>query len=409
MFRPLQTVTATSQGSSDTSFTIVPRRIGYSFKAHEFHVRFKSQISEIKKIKSKQPLLERVNDVFVLGAGCIGQGLTASLLKSNIANRVFLVGKAEHVSKIQKTGINLLGVMERNFIPDDHFVLSDKINNDLLQKYKIAPKPIVFSATKASDAASSLRPFQQTLAKLSPTIICLQNGLGVEQEIEKVFPPFHAKVLKGHVFGAIHKKMESIFAYKGRIIVEHHNDDCSKKLKTIFGPQDISIFNLEISPNILQAIYPKIAVNCVCNPLTVILNQNLGFIRNQYEPLIRMICSEIFVVALSQGVDLSSSENLAEIVLDTMSKFSSHYSSMYLDHQSGRVSEIEYINGAILRIAHKKKIHVPLNQLLTNSMKEIEKRRMVCNSAEEFYQRHASYLENVKTQLLAIASPIIVS
>lgn len=92
--------------------------------------------------------------------------------------------------------------------------------------------------------------------------------------------------------------MECIFAYKGRIIVGNNSNEISKDLKTIFGLPDSSIFNLEISPDILQAIYPKITVNCVCNPLTVIFNQNLGFIRTQYEPLIRMICSEVYVVAL---------------------------------------------------------------------------------------------------------------
>ncbi len=384
------------------SHSTIFKGIGCSFLTHGMHTRFTHQIAERETLSS---LKGRVNDVFVIGAGCVGQGLSASLLKSNTANRVFLISKTEHLCKIQKTGMNLIGAIEENFTPNEQFVISDNINSDLLAKHKVRQKPIVFLSTKANDAVASVNPFQRTLSTLCPTVVCLQNGLGIEQEIERAFPPFHANVLKGHVFGAMHKKLESIFAYKGRIIVGNRNNEISKDLTTIFGQPDSSIFNLEISPNILQAIYPKITVNCVCNPLTVILNQNLGIIRTQYEPLIRMICSEVYVVAISQGIGLSSSDSLAEIVLETMSKFSSHYSSMYLDHQSGKETEIEYINGAILRIANEKKIHIPLNRLLTQSMREITEKRMACASAEEFYQRHELYLESIKTQLLEIAKP----
>lgn len=79
-------------------------------------------------------------------------------------------------------------------MPNEQFITSDKINNDLIVKYKIRQKPTVFLSTKASDAVASLMPFQNTSSTLCPTVICLQNGLGVEQEIERVFPPFHAKV-----------------------------------------------------------------------------------------------------------------------------------------------------------------------------------------------------------------------
>lgn len=103
-----------------------------------------------------------------------------------------------------------------------------------------------------------------------------------------------------------------------------------------------------------------------------------------------------------QGINLSSSENLAEIVLETMSNFSDHYSSTYLDHLAGKVTEIKYINGAILRIANEKRIHVPLNRLLTNVLNEIEEKRRTCKSPEEFYQKHDSYLESIKTQLFEI-------
>ncbi len=383
------------------SFLNVTKGFGEACKATRLYVRFTSQTSVTERPKTLGQ--DKVNDIFVIGAGCIGQGLTASLLKSNMANRVFLIGKMEHVRKIKEVGMTLQGAVEEKFSPNKQFVVSDKINYDLLSEHKIAENPVVFSSTKASDAVSSLSMFRDTLSTLHPTLICLQNGLGLEKEIEKLFPLLNATVLKGHVFGAVHKKTDDIFAYKGRIIIGNNDIEISRKLKTIFGQADNTIFNLEISHNILQAIYPKVAVNCVCNSLSVILNQNLGSIRTQHEPLIRMICNEVYTVAASQGISLSSADNVAEIVLDTMSKFSSHYSSMYLDHQAGKLTEIDYINGAILKIAEKKGIEVPVNQLLTRAIKEIEGKRMTCASSGEFYQKYSLYLERIKNELFKMA------
>lgn len=359
-------------------------------------------VSEIKKEEEKQLMQRQSNDLFVIGAGCVGQGLAVSLLKNNLFNRVFLVTKTEQLHKIQKAGITLTGAVKGNFIPNERFVILDKINKNSFLQYKIAKNPIVFLTTKANDAVSSLYPFQQILSDLRSIVICLQNGLGIEQEVKKTFSSLYVKVLKGHVFGAVHKTPESLFAYKGSLVVERLNDACSERLKNIFLLQNDSVFNLEISSNILQAVYPKIAINCVCNPLTVIFNQPLGFIKTQYESLIRMICREVYEIALSQNVELPSFEGLIDIVLRAMSKFSNHYSSMYLDLQSGKASEIEYINGAILKIAQTKKISVPLNLLLTKSLKEVEVKRMNCESAKEFYQKYDSFLERVKVQLFKI-------
>ncbi|MDQ5956888.1 MAG: ketopantoate reductase family protein [Candidatus Rhabdochlamydia sp.] len=357
------------------------------------------QVSEMEKKNKRRFVQEQANDIFVIGAGCIGQGLVVSLLKSNISNRVFLVSKTKQLQKIQKNGITLTGVVEGRFTLSKRFVVVDKIYRDFFLKYKIAKSPIVFLTTKARDIASSLYLFQQGLSDLGSIVICLQNGLGLELEVENALNSLSTKVLKGQVFGAIYKNAESLFAYKGSILVERFSETCSERLKKIFHYQNDSVFNLEISSNILQAIYPKIAINCVCNPLTVILNQPLGSIKIQYEALIRMICNEVYRIALSQSIELSSLEDLSNNVLEAMSRFSSHYSSMYLDFQYGKVSEIEYINGAILKIAQVKKIPVPLNQLLINSIKELEKKRLSCKSVKEFYQRNDLYLENIKTQL----------
>ncbi len=344
----------------------------------------------------------RLNDIVVIGAGCIGQSLTASLLKSNQRNRVFLaVNTLAQSNAIGKSGITIRGAVEENFVPSKRLIVSDRLFSEFAE-HNLSPKPIIFLATKANSAVASLYPFKSLFSQIAPTIVCLQNGLGVEHEVRKDLKALDVPVLKGHIFGAVHKKDDTIFAYRGRIMVERVNECFSRRLHSAFTKQPKTIFDLEISMNILQSIYPKIAVNCVCNPLTIILNQNLGSIRMHYELLIRRICNEIYAVAYAQGFDLQSNEHLADSVLETMSQFSSHYSSMYLDHVAGQKTEIEYINGAISLIAEGKGIKAPLNQALTIAIKEIENLRRGCGSVQEFYQNNSFYLSNLINHLSAL-------
>lgn len=350
---------------------------------------FSSGITSISK---------QATDAFIVGAGCIGQSLAVSLLKSNSANRVFLQTKPHYSEGLQKSGITTKGAVEGTFKPNDKFRVVDVIDKKLFEEHRISQHPIIFSATKATQAVASLLPFHG-INNIWPTVICLQNGIGSEQEVQKSVLSRRGSVLKGHVLGAAHQKESHLFAYKGQILVEKKDKAVSKTLKEMFRDQDSSIFSLEISENIYKAIYPKIAVNCVCNPLTIILNQNLGVIRERYESLIRMICHEIYTVASAQGVDLVSEQNLAEFVLNMMSQFSNHYSSMYGDHVAGKETEIDYINGGILQIAKKHGVEVPINRFLTMAIKEIYEKRALVQSVDEFYQAHNQYLRGLIRRL----------
>ena len=367
--------------------------LGISALGSSFSVASPS-LSKATRPYSIKTITEKVNDIFVIGAGCIGQGLAISLLKSNPSNRVFLLTRSQYIHNIQKSGIRSNGAVAGVFVPNARFVVVDKVDDQLFRQRQIQNNPIIFSATKASDAVSSLFSFYN-MSNIDPAIICLQNGLGSEQEVQKSLSQRQGAVLKGHVLGAVHKKDGDLFAYKGKILIERRNDSLSEKLSEIFQDSDQGIFSMEISQNIYRDIFPKIAVNCVCNPLTIILNQNLGFIRNHHEPIIRLICEEIYNVAISQGVELTSSQHLADFVLDMMSKYSSHYSSMYLDHVAGKETEIDYINGGIIKIADANGVEAPINRLLTNAVKEIQQKRKSAKSAEEFYQMNVYFLKEL--------------
>lgn len=70
---------------------------------------------------------------------------------------------------------------------------------------------------------------------------------------------------------------------------------------------------------------------------------------------------------------------------------------------NGKKTEIEQINGAIIRIAYENSIYTPLNLLMTRAIKRIEGLRSAISSGQEFYLKHHSYLEKVQEDLLSNA------
>lgn len=339
------------------------------------------------------------HDIVVIGAGCIGQGLTASLLLSNPANRIFLLCSKPSLQKIQGRGIHIEGCIQGVFKPSERLIVLEQLTQHTLQHYAINRHPTIFLATKTYAVLNSLHRIKEALYHLKPALLCLQNGLGTEQLVKTATYLFDVPVLKSQIFSALHRRGEAIFSYPGRLIVEHY-PGIDRQLSVLFGQTNQGLFQLEMATDILMAIYPKLVVNCVCNPLTVIFNKNLGFLRHHYEALIRAICQELRQLALVLGLSFSFSQELPDLVLTTMENYAEHHSSMHMDIDQNRPTEIDAINGAILRLAHERGIKMPLNTMMYQALKHLERLRQRHADTRSFYQQEKYALNKIAAKLL---------
>jgi 2-dehydropantoate 2-reductase len=132
----------------------------------------------------------------------------------------------------------------------------------------------------------------------------------------------------------------------------------------------------------------KLAANCVLNPLTAILDVRNGCIKENPElwPLHERLLQEISTVfqslpelqRLPIDRDLFSLSSLQSVVLDTIEKTAQNSSSMREDLRKGRATEIEYINGWILRRGKELGIPCDTNACLTQLV--LAKSQMGSNS-----------------------------
>ncbi|MBO2598421.1 ketopantoate reductase family protein [Shewanella algae] len=126
------------------------------------------------------------------------------------------------------------------------------------------------------------------------------------------------------------------------------------------------------SDTILEALWQKLAVNAVINPLTAIHRVNNGALAApEFEGTICAILDELLQVAKQEGIALTF-DALHARVKEVIRLTAANYSSMYQDLKHGRKTEIDYINGYLQQRAEQYGLTLPINSELVAQIKALE-------------------------------------
>jgi 2-dehydropantoate 2-reductase len=143
------------------------------------------------------------------------------------------------------------------------------------------------------------------------------------------------------------------------------------QLANAIATLDSSLPPVQYRSDILTALWAKLSVNAVINPLTALHDiQNKHIADAEFEQTRRKICHEFTLVANAYGFNFDEDEVLKS-VLSVAKATGENYSSMHQDIAHGRQTEIDAINGYIVEMAKKKGIPVPENTLLVERVKAL--------------------------------------
>lgn len=302
--------------------------------------------------------------IIILGAGGIGS-LVGALLSKN--NDVLLIGRKTHVNKINKNGLEISGCVNKNFKIKAKTRI-DKIDNNTL----------IILTTKVIDNKNSINEIKN-LIKKDTVILCLQNGLGGENIVENIVD---CKVLRGITTAATtFLEPGKVKCYSlGNIYLEKSN--FTTKICSIFNNSNLQT---KISEDIKNRIWKKLIVNCVMNTLTAIFNvKNEELIK--YPDLIRNLIHELILVANKEGLNFNENEFFV-IITNIIQNSKDNKSSMLQDVMKGRKTEIDYLNGKIIKLAEKHELEIPINQLIVKIINFMEKKGGTEKPAHEFLER----------------------
>jgi 2-dehydropantoate 2-reductase len=296
----------------------------------------------------------------------IGPGAMGSLfggLLSRAGEELWLVGyRKEQVETICSVGLTLEEKEKSQIIPM-------KATPDVTSVGK-ADLVIFFVKTYDTERAVS---DSLVLEKEDTVFLTLQNGLGNEEAICKKID--RNKVMLGVTGqGATLLRPGHVrHAGWGKTFVgelDHRITDRATRIAQMFCKAGIET---EASPNIHDQVWGKLVVNAGINALTALTGFKNGQLLDYPETarLMERLVFEAAQVARRKGVHIE--EDPIEKVRKAAEATRENRSSMGQDFDHRRRTEIDAINGAVVREAQALGIPAPFNQAVTDLVNAIEK------------------------------------
>ncbi|AOF48539.1 2-dehydropantoate 2-reductase [Tetragenococcus halophilus subsp. halophilus] len=298
--------------------------------------------------------------IIIAGAGAMGSRFGLMLHRAN--HEVVLVdGWQEHIDAINKNGL------QANFNGEKIVENISAYNQNEIAKVDFSAD-LVILFTKAMQLDSMLQSINSLLHE-DTKVLCLLNGIGHEDMIKKYVP--YQNIFLGNTMwtsGLQGPGKVKLFG-DGSIDLQNLAQGQEQAANTIVEALNRADLNAKYSSNILSSIYKKACVNGSVNGLCTVLECNIASLgaSSYANIIISQIVDEFIAIANAQNIFLDKDEVLTQIKSSfDPETIGLHYPSMYQDLiDNKRLTEIDYINGVIVRKGKQYQIPTPYCNFLT--------------------------------------------
>jgi len=195
--------------------------------------------------------------------------------------------------------------------------------------------------------------------------LTLQNGLGNPELIASLFPnnpiALGTTDVPSDLAGPSHVRSHGT----GSVRLWSADGKPSARLEQIRSLLEDAGIASVADPEIRTAVWEKASFNAALNPLTALTRVPVGGLDNaDGRALIGEIVAEAAAAAAAAGIGVDQARILSKIDY-ALAHHRTHEPSMLQDVRAGRQTEIETINGAIVRTAEAHGIPAPLNTTIT--------------------------------------------
>ncbi len=299
--------------------------------------------------------------VCVVGCGAVGSLFAANLAQLDDVEVWAYDLVQDHVEAINREGLRLSGAGE--------VVGKLRATSDAGE---LPSCDFGIVATKAMQTSAAIASTQAAFA--DGCVATVQNGLGNEEEIAKLVE----RVIRGTTFPA------------GKLLGPGHVQWDVKGDTTLgpFEPRPAPLGAIEqlaeactraglptrAVPDARGPQWRKVIFNAATNPIGALTGLTHG--RVCEEPELRRLVSRLVdegkAVAAAQGIELDADP---EELIDHAAKPEvayDHKASMLQDVEERRPTEIDYLNGALVRVGEERGVPTPLNRAVWALVKGLE-------------------------------------
>ncbi|MFG1497478.1 2-dehydropantoate 2-reductase [Saccharospirillum sp. HFRX-1] len=217
---------------------------------------------------------------------------------------------------------------------------------------------LVLVCCKANQVSDAVTPLLGRFAHATWLLTC--NGLGAQQWLANQLP---GQVLWGSTTegarplgdGRVQRSGsgQTLIGPAAARSLSDRSFSIGQSLITPAGPMPISWHD-----DLLPTLWMKLAINAVINPITAWHGLTNGeLLAPTWRAEIEALCAEISAVAMAGQQQLP--DDLVERVLSVARQTSANHSSMRVDVDAGRATEIDFINGYLVRQGYEAGLKTP--------------------------------------------------
>lgn len=300
--------------------------------------------------------------IVVIGAGAMGSIYGGHL---SINNEVYMVDTNQTVvDKINSDGLKIDEDGVTNVYHPKAVTTTEGIGN----------VDLVILFVKAIFSRSALEG-NKNLIGPNTRVLTLQNGAGHEDLLKEFVPVEHVVIGTTEDNGAVldfgHIRRGGV----GRTNVGLLTEDTDGFLPTLKESFDSCGFQVKIHENIQQLIWDKLFTNVSLSAVTGILQVDMGYIAsNEYawKMTVKLI-HEAVETAKALGLTCDE-EAITEKVRKTSEDSPNGRTSIRVDLEAGRRTEVDTISGAVVRAAARCNVAVPTHEFVVNMVHAMEGR-----------------------------------
>lgn len=302
--------------------------------------------------------------IAVLGAGAMGCLYGGLLAETN--NQVWLIDIwKEHVDIINQVGLKIEDKKGERVIKNIRATINPS-------EIGVVDLILVFVKSTITDIA--LEGAKDVIGE-NTLILTLQNGLGNIEKIASISG--EENIIAGTTaHGSTLIEAGKIrHAGKGVTVIGEINGKKSERIKHIKGLFDQSQIETILTENALGVIWDKLLVNVGINAITALTELKNGELLEfeETEELLENAVEEGEIIANAKGINLITKDPI-EHTKKVCKLTALNKSSMLQDIMNKRKTEIDMINGAIVREGRKLGISTPINLALANLIKIKERK-----------------------------------
>ena len=282
-----------------------------------------------------------------MGAGSVGCYFGALLARAG--HTVTLIGRQAHVQAVTAHGLRLQTATHDERIPA----------NASTEAKAVAGADVVLLCVKSTDTETAARQIQPHLAP-GALVLTLQNGVDNDERVRAMLGPAQP-VAAAVVYVATAMAGPGHVRHFGRGDLLIAPSPVSERLALELAAAGIPT---QVSGNVRGALWAKLVINCAYNALSAITQQPYGWLVQQdgASAVIADLVAECQAVAQADGVRMDGDVHAA--VRGIAQSMPGQLSSTAQDLARGRPSEIEHLNGYVVRRGAALGLATPVNRAL---------------------------------------------